>query len=209
MTVHAAKGLEFKAVFVVGMEDNLFPSQLSLSSKEELEEERRLFYVAITRAETFLTLTYASSRYRWGQITHAEPSQFLEEIDENLLERSEEPQQRGFLDFSSDRTSFGGFETKPKPSPFKVKEKSSVPAYQPKAKPEFTKIIAGKPLIEEFIPDDNSKLESGMEVIHERFGKGQVLAVEGRIGERKATVFFQQVGQKQLLLKFARLKIVG
>jgi len=209
MTVHAAKGLEFKAVFVVGMEDNLFPSQLSLSSKEELEEERRLFYVAITRAEIFLTLTYASSRYRWGQITHAEPSQFLEEIDENLLERSEEPQQRGFLDFSSDRTSFGGFETKPKPSTFKVKEKSSVPAYQPKAKPEFTKIIAGKPQVEEFIPDDNSKLESGMEVIHERFGKGQVLAVEGRIGERKATVFFQQVGQKQLLLKFARLKIVG
>lgn len=209
MTVHAAKGLEFKSVFVVGMEDNLFPSQLSLTSKEDLEEERRLFYVAITRAEKHLTLTYASSRYRWGQITHGEASQFLEEIDPDLLDRSEDNEPRGFLDFSSDRNSFGGFDPKPKPMAFKVKEKDHTPSYQPKAKPGFTKVTAGKPQAEPFEYDDNSKLESGMEVLHERFGKGQVLVVEGRIGERKATVFFETVGQKQLLLKFARLKILS
>jgi DNA helicase II / ATP-dependent DNA helicase PcrA len=209
MTVHAAKGLEFKSVFVVGMEDNLFPSQLSLTSKEELEEERRLFYVAITRAEKHLTLTYASSRYRWGQVTHGEASQFLEEIEPSLLDRSEDSEPRGFLDFSNDRNSFGGFDPKPKTIEFKVKEKPNTPAYQSKAKPQFNKITAGKPHIEPFEYDDNSKLESGMEVVHERFGKGQVLAVEGRIGERKATVFFETVGQKQLLLKFARLKIIS
>lgn len=211
MTIHAAKGLEFKAVFVVGLEENLFPSQLSLSSREELEEERRLFYVAITRAEKHLALTYANSRYRWGQITHGEPSRFLKEIDPKLMNQMADPNPTGFIDFGNDRTSFGSFAARETAAPsFKRKEVQTTSSIQQKPNPGFKKVAEIIPkTAAEFKGDDTSKLQAGMEVQHERFGNGKVLTVEGVAGERKATIFFQQVGQKHLLLKFARIKIIG
>jgi DNA helicase-2/ATP-dependent DNA helicase PcrA len=214
MTIHAAKGLEYPAVFVVGMEENLFPSQLSLNSREELEEERRLFYVAITRAEKYLTLSSATTRYRWGQITHAEPSRFLEEIDPSLLDIPVASEPKGFLDFSSDRSDFGGFTPRNTSNAFKTKSTTpqELNPIQPKKgftplkkiNPDAQPIVNAKST---FVADDVSKLQTGMEVVHERFGPGKVLNIEGRSGELKATIFFQEVGQKQLLLKFARLKI--
>jgi DNA helicase-2/ATP-dependent DNA helicase PcrA len=218
MTIHAAKGLEFPAVFVVGLEENLFPSQLALNSREELEEERRLFYVAITRAEKYLTLSSATTRYRWGQITHAEPSRFLEEIDPALMDMPVAAEPKGFLDFSAERSGFGGFTPKGAANAFKPKssKEPDLPVIQPKKgfMPLKKAVTDSAPIPKSnvqstFVADDVSKLQSGMEVVHERFGPGKVLNVEGRSGEQKATIFFREVGQKQLLLKFARLKIVG
>jgi DNA helicase-2/ATP-dependent DNA helicase PcrA len=217
MTIHAAKGLEFKAVFVVGLEENLFPSQLSLNSRSELEEERRLFYVAITRAERFLTISYAAMRYRWGNITHAEPSRFLDEIEPHLLELAPLPEKpKGFLDFDEERSGFGGFSAKsipqsvlksktPLESSIRLKSNGAQQSIQPKQ--QLMKLSAAAADKQIFESDDLSALQSNMIVLHEKFGKGTVIHVEGRIGERKATILFESVGQKQLLLKFARLKI--
>jgi DNA helicase-2/ATP-dependent DNA helicase PcrA len=214
MTIHASKGLEFNSVLLVGLEENLFPSQLSLSSREELEEERRLFYVAITRAERFLTISYAAMRYRYGNITHAERSRFLDEINSNLIEFPEIPSSTGFFDFKEERSGFSSFKPKGVGDFFKprnggeagIKQKSAAPAGFVSLKNNNSENITS---IEAFIPDDVSKIQQGMQVKHERFGNGKVLNVEGRIGERKATILFEGVGQKQILLKFAKLKITG
>jgi DNA helicase II / ATP-dependent DNA helicase PcrA len=209
MTIHAAKGLEFKSVFIVGLEENLFPSQLSLNSIEELEEERRLFYVAITRAEQFLTISHAQTRYRWGQITHGEPSRFIQEIDPALLDNIDVPRASGFIDFASDRQGYGGFNRKDPAPAFKPRNFGDSKTIEAKPKNQFKPIeTVIKKQVTTFVPDNLNNLQAGMQVIHERFGKGKVLNIEGRSGERKATVFFQEVGQKQLLLKFAKLKIV-
>lgn len=214
MTIHAAKGLEFPYVFVSGMEENLFPSQLSLNSRADLEEERRLFYVAITRAETQLHLSYAISRYRWGNLIHCEPSRFLEEIDPEHLEFSNvaesRQQQQSFAPKEKTvwkrkehtDTSFGNVEN------FKKATKSTpTPVF---TKPNLSKAsstqVASKPVE----PDQLEliqKLQVGMQVEHEKFGQGKVLQIEGIMPNTKATVFFPEVGQKQLLLKFAKLRI--
>ena len=209
MTIHAAKGLEFKAVFVVGLEENLFPSQMALNSLEELEEERRLFYVAITRAEKFLALSHAETRYRWGQVTHAEPSRFIKEIDQTLLEYNEPPVKKGFIDFSDDFNSYGGFKRREEPAGFTPKSDNREGLLRKNIPKNPVDSIESRKEISRFVPDNLNGLQTGMEVIHERFGKGRVLQIEGQSTERKATVFFQEVGQKQLLLKFAKLKIIG
>lgn len=198
MTIHASKGLEFPAVFVVGLEENLFPSQLSVNSRSELEEERRLFYVAVTRAEKVLHFSYATSRYRWGTLNNCEPSRFLDELNPSCLD----------LDFSSkSKSDTKGFasermqwqkreseDTFSKPRPKKMKTTSILPkAHVPSA---------------DFAPSDTSGLQVGMEVEHERFGFGKVINLEGKKPDMKATIFFKELGQKQLLLKFAKLKIV-
>jgi DNA helicase-2/ATP-dependent DNA helicase PcrA len=209
MTIHAAKGLEFKSVFIVGLEENLFPSQLSLNSIEELEEERRLFYVAITRAEQFLTISHAQTRYRWGQITHGEPSRFIQEIDPALLDTIEVLRASGFIDFTGERQGYGGFNKRDTIPAFKPRNFGETKTIEVKPKNQFKPVeTISQKQVTTFIPDNLNNLQSGMQVIHERFGKGKVLNIEGRSGERKATVFFQEVGQKQLLLKFAKLKIV-
>jgi DNA helicase-2/ATP-dependent DNA helicase PcrA len=215
MTIHAAKGLEFKAVFVGGMEENLFPSQLALNSREELEEERRLFYVALTRAEKFLTLSYATSRYKWGKIDLCEPSRFLNEIDQDLLELPPEPAAgNGFFSFEDERSNFGGFQKRNFPtSTFNPRKRSEEPlTLRPKTPgQQFVPIEKAKPqhaVQQSFSPDDLSNLVQGMTVEHERFGRGKVIFLDGRPGEKKATVLFESAGQKQLLLKFAKLKII-
>ncbi len=196
MTIHASKGLEFNTVFIVGMEENLFPSQLSLNSRSELEEERRLFYVAVTRAEKKLHISYATSRYRWGSLNNCEPSRFLDELTPSCLELDFKPrvpaQQEG--GFSSERMAWQREESFSKPKPKIVKTTSILPkAHVP---------TAG------FAPSDTSGLQVGMEVEHERFGFGKVVNLEGNRPDIKATIFFKELGQKQLLLKFAKLRIV-
>ena len=200
MTIHSAKGLEFSQVFVVGLEENLFPSQLSLNSRTDLEEERRLFYVAITRAEKKLTLSYATSRYRWGSLTNCEPSRFIEEIDPQYLDLdfkvAQKPNQVSFFD--DERNNW--------------KQKDSFSKPKPATTPSFkSKSILPKAHVpsEGFSPSDTSGLQVGMEVEHERFGFGKVVHMEGNKPDLKATIFFKELGQKQLLLKFAKLRIIG
>jgi DNA helicase-2/ATP-dependent DNA helicase PcrA len=193
MTVHASKGLEFDYVFIVGLEEDLFPSQMALNSRDELEEERRLFYVALTRARKRATLTYAVTRYRWGQLSQCEPSRFIEEVDEQYLSIPSVSAARPDP-FARDR----GFD----------QARSRFYKQMPSANPGGTK----KPLRDaersSAPPVDASKIVPGVEVEHARFGKGKVLKIEGDAPNTKATVFFPKAGQKQLLLKFAKLKVL-
>ncbi|TYR35342.1 AAA family ATPase [Sphingobacterium phlebotomi] len=199
MTIHASKGLEFPVVFIVGLEENLFPSQLSLNSRSELEEERRLFYVAVTRAEKKLHLSYATSRYRWGTLNNCEPSRFLDELNPACLELDFKPRSTVMEaggNFQSERMAWKQKDTESfsKPKPKVVKTTSILPkAHVP---------TPG------FAPSDTSTLQVGMEVEHERFGFGKVVNLEGNRPDIKATIFFKELGQKQLLLKFAKLRIV-
>ncbi|MFA6277080.1 MAG: UvrD-helicase domain-containing protein [Pedobacter sp.] len=202
MTIHSAKGLEFKNVFIVGLEENLFPSQMSLTSRTDLEEERRLFYVAITRAEKKLTITYATSRYRWGQLTSCEPSRFINEINPSFLELEVvKPAKSSFGEnsFDSERKSWSQQrEFTPKPA-------TSTTTIRPKTTSILPKAHVPTP---GFTPNASNEFQNGMDVEHEKFGFGKIVNLEGTLPDVKATVFFQGLGNKQLLLKFAKLRIV-
>ena len=217
MTIHSAKGLEFKFVFVTGLEENLFPSMMAMQSRAELEEERRLFYVAITRAEKKLFLSHAISRYRYGNLMGCEPSRFLEEIAEEFTEVnyfkrkavSDDMEDTWQPDFG--RSSFN-LKT-PSRSAGAVKPAASPPPSLPS---KFKKVSSlkstsgSKPTnTDDFIGDDPNLITTGMEVEHARFGKGKVISIEGKFPDTKCTIFFAGEGQKQLLLKFAKLKIIG
>jgi DNA helicase-2/ATP-dependent DNA helicase PcrA len=191
MTIHAAKGLEFPYVFVVGMEENLFPSIQSLNSRADLEEERRLFYVALTRAEKMATLSYAESRYRWGNFTVCEPSRFIEEIDEKYIDIPGNVLHGG---------GHGNFH-----SPVKNKSTFNKPAGMRKMEKPAASENDNKSAGEVADTDD---IKPGVQVYHQKFGNGKVLNVEGKGANKKATVFFPAVGQKHLLLKYAKLAIV-
>jgi DNA helicase-2/ATP-dependent DNA helicase PcrA len=203
MTIHAAKGLEFPYVYIVGVEENLFPSPLSLNSRQDLEEERRLFYVALTRAEKRATVTYAATRYRWGNLTTCEPSRFIEEIDPKFIEAANSAA-RGEYDVLNEP----GFGFKKRPSTGSATTPSDPSVAIPKKKNlvKASTAASAPPL------QDNSHLKTlqvGNTVKHERFGTGKVLQLEGNFPNTKATVVFDSAGQKQLLLKFAKLEIVG
>lgn len=211
MTIHSSKGLEFKNVFIVGLEENLFPSQMSLNSRTDLEEERRLFYVAVTRAEKKLTLTYATSRYRWGTLTNCEPSRFISEINARYLE-IEIPKpvkssfgEQGFDDerrvWTQQRETF----SKPKMTSSTSAASNNAPVLKPKTGTMLPKAHVPTP---GFAPDAPNAFQNGMEVEHEKFGFGKIVNLEGNLPDVKATVFFQGLGNKQLLLKFAKLRIV-
>ncbi|WPO77946.1 ATP-dependent helicase [Flavobacterium sp. KACC 22761] len=213
MTIHLAKGLEFPHVFVVGMEEDLFPSAMSMSTRSELEEERRLFYVALTRAEHQAYLTYAQSRYRWGKLTDSEPSRFIEEIDGQYLEyltpsetnyRYKSPIDGdifGDVDKSKLRLSKPVGGTPPK----HITDNSPKPDLNiRKLKPVGgTNPNAGAPNL------FDSKLTVGNVVMHERFGKGEVINLEGVGADKKAEIKFEVGGIKKLLLRFAKLDVVG
>jgi DNA helicase II / ATP-dependent DNA helicase PcrA len=190
MSVHSAKGLEFKSVFVVGLEDNLFPSFMSRENPEGVDEERRLFYVAVTRAERFLTLTYTQSRYRFGKLdNNIEPSRFLTEISENHLELSGVYQrERPNVAFFAD--SFDGEDAD-----------SSRPKYTPKRKEVQPTDIP------DFQPANANLIRENLRVIHARFGAGKVLKLDGQPNNRIATIEFDQVGEKKIMLKYAKLGI--
>ncbi len=207
MTVHSAKGLEFKYVFVAGVEEELFPSAFSSASMSELEEERRLFYVAITRAKEQVTVTYTNSRYRWGVVNYCKPSRFIKEIDSEYLDWPSDDADINLIEKEQDSSPFQGFRNR----------RSSRPAPTPTAKASpptgknwkrAYKTGQDSPMPDNFKSSDPSQIQTGMEVEHIRFGKGKVINLEGNHPNIKATVFFHSHGQKQLLLKFAKLKIV-
>lgn len=202
MTIHLAKGLEFPYVYIVGLEEDLFPSAMSLNTRAELEEERRLFYVALTRAEERAFLSYTLSRYRWGKLIDAEPSRFIEEIDPQYLNRivpEDRYQFKSFIDTSifeggTDTTSFQKRKYKEKtltsPTPSQLQKLRKLEQNQ-------EQVVAKAPL----------HLEVGMEVEHSRFGTGIVEALEGAGSDQKAAINFKGFGIKKLLLRFAKLKV--
>lgn len=202
MTIHLAKGLEFPYVYIVGLEEDLFPSAMSLNTRAELEEERRLFYVALTRAEERAFLSYTLSRYRWGKLIDAEPSRFIEEIDPQYLNRivpEDRYQFKSFMDTSifeggTDTTSFQKRKYKEKtltsPTPSQLQKLRKLEQNQ-------EQVVAKAPL----------HLEVGMEVEHSRFGTGIVEALEEAGSDQKAAINFKGFGIKKLLLRFAKLKV--
>jgi DNA helicase-2/ATP-dependent DNA helicase PcrA len=209
MTIHGSKGLEFSHVYVVGMEENLFPSQLSLNSRQELEEERRLFYVALTRAKDKLTLSFATSRFKFGSMISCEPSRFLQEIDPQYLMvegiyQSQPTEQRKpyqMSSFSKNKlSSTADKEYKPKSTPTAGLPKNFKPLTKATPTPQTS-------IDPDFVGDDTSQLMVGMQVEHQRFGKGIVIGIEGNGDNRKAQVDFGSQGKKMLVLKFAKLKI--
>ena len=207
MTIHAAKGLEFPYVFVVGMEENLFPSIMSISSRQELEEERRLFYVAITRAEKQLVLSYAVTRYQYGNSSCQEMSRFVEEIDPKYIELPR--RQKNFPDVGELPSAFRGIKGI-KYSP-EAEQGSAPRASQPKPKnlKPVVKATAAKGPTAQNSAEAINAIQPGMTVRHDKFGTGKVLSCEGAGKDRKAIVFFEGVGQKTLLLAFAKLTIVS
>lgn len=203
MTIHAAKGLEFKNVYIVGLEENLFPSQLSLSSRSELEEERRLFYVALTRAEKQATLSYASTRYKWGNLVQCEPSRFIDEIDIQYLEMPTEPPAKntGHNDFDTYNSHTGKYKD------LLFDEVPLIKKNNPVLKNNMVKINLQE-TVSSSADTSTLNIQTGDNVLHEKFGKGKVLQIEGIVPNQKATIFFPEVGQKQLLLRFAKLQII-
>jgi DNA helicase-2/ATP-dependent DNA helicase PcrA len=199
MTIHAAKGLEFPYVYIVGLEENLFPSQLALTSRPELEEERRLFYVAITRAEKRVTLTYSTSRYRWGNLIYSEPSRFIEELDSKYVELP--------LENTSSMYSEQTYTPKTKLNTGASKPKETF-VQRPVIGKKLVKVNTAAKTTSDFDTESLRDLQVGMEVEHERFGNGKVVAMEGVFPNNKATVSFDGVGPKQLLIKFAKLRII-
>jgi DNA helicase-2/ATP-dependent DNA helicase PcrA len=208
MTVHSAKGLEFKNVFVVGLEEDLFPSQLSKNSEREIEEERRLFYVAITRAEDNCVLSYAKSRFQNGQSRMSAPSRFIKDIDREYLRLPSDitfsqPAPEHFSRFDSPRknTFERPWENKPE----------TTPIFTPQTK-RLTKIDHRIQSISQ--SPTNGTLQNmnglaiGNTIEHERFGIGKITGLEGSNENAKATVEFENAGKKQLLLKFAKFKII-
>lgn len=187
MTIHAAKGLEFPVVFVVGLEENLFPSMMSLNDRQDLEEERRLFYVAITRAMKKLHLSYANTRYRFGNLMYCEPSRFIEESPKDLLEY------RGFgPNKTAVKTQTGHQQTKSK---LLSRFDSSKNQYSHKVSTEFK-------------PDSPQEMQTGMEVEHQRFGFGKIISLEGSPDNKIANIYFKNAGTKRIMLKYARLQIL-
>jgi DNA helicase II / ATP-dependent DNA helicase PcrA len=199
MTVHGSKGLEFKYVYIVGMEEELFPSQMMLQSRADLEEERRLFYVAITRAEKRLFLSYAESRYQWGRLKACEPSRFIDEIDTQYLAYSRnsiralaEKQQTSTTGAMAEMVrKSGGFQLKTSVTP---------------VKPTMSNVVHVP--TENFAPSDPNLLAEGQAVEHQKFGFGTVKSLDISGMDKKATIQFKNAGEKTLLLNFAKLRIV-
>ncbi|TRX61771.1 AAA family ATPase [Fulvivirga sp. M361] len=190
MTIHMAKGLEFQHVYIVGLEEDLFPSQMMLSSRADLEEERRLFYVAITRAKSKLFVSYALSRYRFGRLKNCEPSRFIEEIDPAFIKINK------------------------KYNPADSTTQNERPDYAKNFVKGMKKTVSSKPVKKssykpsaDFTPSDTSNLQEGMKVEHPKFGYGKVVDMDESGANRKAKVSFDDFGEKTLLLSFAKLKI--
>lgn len=194
MTIHASKGLEFPVVHIVGLEENLFPSQMALMNRQELEEERRLFYVAITRAEQKLYLSFATSRFRHGNLLHCEPSRFISEIDEKHLN----------MDLASMKKP-GVMERQPR-------REKTISSREPLPKRKIYTTskppVPPPPVNPNFISGDISQLKTGDRVEHQRFGMGTVTEMEGQADSKKAKVNFDTIGVKTLVLKFAKMRIV-
>ena len=192
MSIHAAKGLEFKYVYIVGLEEGLFPSTMALMDREGLEEERRLFYVAITRAEIKVSISFAQTRYKFGTLNGCEPSRFIDELPIENLQYIGKAESNAAFDFDSEiKKNQGGWN---KSAWQKTQQQS-----QRKPSPQNT---------ENFIPDEYTKIKEGMNVLHQLFGEGQIISIEETGQNKLALVRFVQEGDKKLMLKYAKLKII-
>jgi DNA helicase-2/ATP-dependent DNA helicase PcrA len=215
MTIHAAKGLEFSCVFAAGLEEMLFPNAMSINSREELEEERRLFYVGITRAKHRLWISYANTRYRFGSVVQNEPSRFLDELPEQFVDRSFagggarnqtafDPGD-GSSAFERMKGGFGSSSQAEKMYGPPQNRKNDTPSYlQPKAQRKTVEHTPGA----DFVPSDTSNLQEGQKVEHQKFGFGEVVKMEGSAHNPVATVKFELNGEKKIMLNYAKLRIV-
>ncbi|MDR0364443.1 MAG: UvrD-helicase domain-containing protein [Bacteroidales bacterium] len=195
MTIHAAKGLEFPFVYIAGLEENLFPNTQMLTSRLDLEEERRLFYVAVTRAERQLTLSYAQMRFRWGNLTFCEPSRFLTEIDDELVLDIPKKMSMPSIESSSSKSESSVKEKKPiipvqKPISLKLKKLSEISPAMSQSSAIYVDI------------------QENMRVFHQKFGKGTVKNIEGKGDNKKAIVLFDDAGERTLLMRFAKLDVI-
>ena len=214
MTIHAAKGLEFSCVFAVGLEEMLFPSAMSINTREELEEERRLFYVVITRAKHKLWISYANTRYKFGQVVQNEPSRFINELPEDHLDRSYAG--GGFRNQSSGGPSAqermrgwggsGGATPQNRTYFNEPKKQPEKPTYLP-VQPPVSKPVVHQPSAD-FRPSDTTDLKAGQQVEHQKFGFGEVLKMEGAAHNPIATINFKLNGEKKIMLNYAKLRIV-
>jgi DNA helicase-2/ATP-dependent DNA helicase PcrA len=211
MTIHSAKGLEFSCVFACGLEEMLFPNAMSINTREELEEERRLFYVVITRAKHKLWITYANTRYKFGQLVQNEPSRFISEIPSEMLDRS--------FAGGGMRNQAGAFDSWASQSAFdRMNRGFETPSFDRNARPERSKpsylTSTTKPQTKEHTPSpdfkasDTSNLQVGQKVEHQKFGFGEVMKLEGAIHNPIATVRFEHNGEKKIMLNYAKLRIV-
>jgi DNA helicase-2/ATP-dependent DNA helicase PcrA len=213
MTIHSAKGLEFGCVFACGLEEMLFPNAMSINTREELEEERRLFYVVITRAKHKLWITYANTRYKFGQLVQNEPSRFIDEIPKEFLDRSFAgggmKNQPGPFDSWASQSAFErmnrGFESSMSDIQNSKSEKSK-PSYLTSNLRQQTKEHIPSP---DFKASDTSNLQVGQKVEHQKFGFGEVMKMEGAAHNPVATVKFEHNGEKKIMLNYAKLRIVG
>jgi DNA helicase-2/ATP-dependent DNA helicase PcrA len=202
MTIHAAKGLEFPVIFVGGLEETLFPNAMAINTREELEEERRLFYVAITRAKQKLWLTYANTRYRFGNLSQNEPSRFIDELPDEHIDKAfaggnmRNNQTNHWNAFDKPKYQFGGN---------RKETRSEKPAYL-----VSTPVIKVKEHIPspDFAPSDTSNLQTGQKIEHQKFGFGEVIKMEGAAHNPIATVKFENNGEKKIMLNYAKLRIV-
>ncbi len=216
MTIHAAKGLEFSCVFAAGLEENLFPSALSINSREELEEERRLFYVVVTRAKQKLWITHANARYRFGSLVQNDPSRFINEIPEAFLDRSYAG--GGTRNIGNAGSAFErmnrGFGGSAKTEAWKAEQQYGAP---PKKKGFVSSISSNKPASKvvahtpssDFVASDTSNLQPGQKVEHQKFGFGEVIKVEGSAQNPIALVKFDTNGEKKIMLNYAKLQIIS
>ena len=186
MTIHLAKGLEFNHVYIVGLEEDLFPSAMSSTTRADLEEERRLFYVALTRAKKKVTITYAKTRYRWGKLNDCEPSRFIKEIDKTYTNYNLSSSITGSLN--------------------NLMENNSIRFRKPKNKIQLKKIKNN--LSPSTYKSSYIDINKGDHIIHNRFGKGKVIETEGEGADKKAEVKFGSSGVKRILLKFAKYKLI-
>ncbi|MBN1651497.1 MAG: UvrD-helicase domain-containing protein [Bacteroidales bacterium] len=206
MTIHQSKGLEFPYVSIVGLEENLFPSVQSVGSRADLEEERRLFYVALTRAEKKVVLSYAESRFRWGNLSFCEPSRFVDEIEEQFLDF---PRSRSFAKPSVPENPYRPVSNRKTRAlinkPSSISGEAGKSTYK-RIQSEATGIV-NRPT-SNFKAAEIEDLQQNMDVEHQRFGLGKIIKIEGAGSNKKATVYFSKIGEKQLLLRFAKLRIV-
>ncbi len=206
MTIHAAKGLEFPVVFVGGLEETLFPNAMSINTREELEEERRLFYVAITRARQHLYLSYSNARYRFGQLQQNEPSRFVEEIPEIYVDKS-------YAGVASRNNQNTGWGTSSNGNAFQRMQRGFTTTERQPAKTTYSTSPL-RPSVKEHIPTENfmasdlAELKAGNKVEHQKFGFGEVTKLEGSAHNPIATILFSLNGEKKIMLNYAKLRIV-
>jgi DNA helicase II / ATP-dependent DNA helicase PcrA len=204
MTIHAAKGLEFSCVFAAGLEEMLFPNAMSINTREELEEERRLFYVVITRTKQKLWISYANSRYRFGSVVQNEPSRFIDEIPQEYLDKSFAGARSSNQSFPNSFNGRSAFDRMNRGFNSGSQTSESKPGYLPTSKP-MTKEHIPSP---DFVASDVSQLQVGQKIEHQKFGFGEIIKMEGSAHNPVATVRFDLNGEKKIMLNYAKLRIV-